>query len=164
MKITGDGEGTVIKTTKNAFAYYPKALTDELVTFNISVADGQKWCAVSLRGDRKESFTASGREYALIFTGSALELSRFVDGVRTGIYSSVANIDVLGGPSYPTDIFATDEVHEVQFGAVNTDEGVRLIVNIDGVNIFDFTDTTEGRITGTGYFKIYPNGSDIVLK
>ena len=159
-KLDETDDKVTVKMAKSSFAYYPQALTNELVTFNMSVADGKKWSAVSLRGDKKESFLASGREYVLIFTGSNLELSRFVDGVRTGIYSSSVS-NPLGGPVYPTEVFGDTTTHQVQFGAINTSEGVRLIVNIDGVNVFDFTDTTDGKITGKGYFKIYPNGSDL---
>ena len=164
VKLETYGEELAIKNTKNnAFVYYNKQITDELVTVRMTPQDSTRWSAITVRGNKQENFLKGGEEYALIFTGKGVELSRFNDGVRTGIYSSTDNIEILGAPSYPSEIFASGTTHEVQFGAIDTAEGVRLILNIDGINIFDFTDTTEGRITGGGYYKIYPNGSDIYL-
>lgn len=164
VKIETYGEELAIKNTKNnAFVYYNNRITDELITIRMTPQDTTRWSAITLRGNKQENFLKGGEEYAVIFTGKGIELSRFNDGVRTGIYSSNDNIEILGAPSYPSEIFASGATHEVQFGAIDTAEGVRLILNIDGINIFDFTDTTEGRITGGGYYKIYPNGSDIYL-
>ena len=48
---------------------------------------------------------------------------------------------------------ATDgTVHDVVLGAMNEKDGVRIICKIDGVEVINYLDTDENRITDEGYF------------
>jgi len=58
-------------------------------------------------------------------------------------------------------VFVPGEIHDIEFGVIDvladdgvTVEAVRIILNIDGINIFDYLDSSSARITAPGYMTI----------
>ncbi|HHV98914.1 MAG TPA: fibronectin type III domain-containing protein, partial [Clostridiaceae bacterium] len=59
------------------------------------------------------------------------------------------------GPGIPNTYFEDNVDNLIQVGALNTDEGVRLVMYINGQKVFDCVDTQENRLTEPGYFGTY---------
>lgn len=167
--VNATDSGLVIDTksgsTKSAVVYKGEKYKDELLTMNVKIAeDAQAWYAFSFRADSSTAgFGSGGSEYTLIWTADGLELSKFINKKRTVFFGSLAGIESLGGPLYPNNCFDAGSTHKLQLGAVNVSDGVKLIVNIDDVNVLTFVDRTAEALTDGGYFKVYANGGKVHL-
>ena len=55
-----------------------------------------------------------------------------------------------------------NEWHAVEFGAVNTSEGVRVVFKADGKAILDVVDKAPDAITAPGYIQVYSKAGGTV--
>ena len=151
------------------FAYYGgKKYENELLNFKLSIsADGGTWPSIVLRAqDTKEQISSGTSGYIFCVTNTGLELHRFNGKVRTCIYGD--NLDWApnggtGGHLITPNPLQRGEEHEVMVGAENVDDGVRIVLVVDGVLIIDFVDKGEGVITEPGYFGLVGKGETFVL-
>ena len=109
------------------------------------------WQGFSLRAQSVLSAPWTTTSYLFIAKNDAFELQRFGP---TGAFAE-------GVLTVPNTLVASGTEHSVQFGALDGDDGVRLIVKIDGTTIFDYLDT-NGYITDEGYFGMISIGPAVL--
>lgn len=156
-------ENGVINETSGGLQFYTPAgyalytdemFCDELFTFNLKITNGS-WPSISFRQQANLNYGDAGNSlYMLTFSPKTIDLQRFNKGVRTGILYSGAADFVTGGPALPTMV-EYDKTYKIQAGAINEENGVRIIVNVDGVNVINFLDSVDGYIKEPGYFGVY---------
>lgn len=152
--------------TNSCIEYSGKKFKNELLTFNLRIPDGSRWNGLAFRSENKGSAISHGSdEYIIIFTEKQIELYRFNDKVRTVIYGNIPGLETIGASMpYKNDCFKYDgSFNKIQLGAINEDDGVRIILNVNDVNIFDFLDTEAQAITDGGYLHIYAPNSEVEI-
>jgi uncharacterized protein YjdB len=159
-------EGSLTISTPGGFASYQgEQFQDELFTMDLKINGTGGWPSLALRNQRWDrAFTSADNSlYLICFKPDVIELHRFNNGERTVIYGNVPGYTSIGGNAAPNQNLPFNEVRRVQAGAVNEAGGVRLIVNIDGVNIFYFLDTAAERLESPGYFGLYARSGSMTL-
>ncbi len=155
-----------INTPGSGFATYRGRLYgDELITMHMKINAAGGWPAIVLRNQNYDkSFQDAGNSlYMICFKANLIELHRFNGGERTVFYGEIAGYESLGGASCPNTAIPFNETHLVQAGAVNEEDGVRIILNVDGKNVFTYLDTEEDKIAEDGYFGLYARSGSITL-
>ncbi|MBR6728712.1 MAG: Ig-like domain-containing protein, partial [Clostridia bacterium] len=152
--ITPTVDGLQFATPAGYALYTQEQYQDELFTFDLTLTGGS-WPSIAFRQQANLGYADAGNAlYMLSFSKGTVDLQRFNRGVRTGIlYSGAADI-ITGGPALPLAL-ERGKTYKVQAGAINEENGVRIIVNIDGKNVINFLDTVEGCIKEPGYFGVY---------
>ncbi len=164
--VTSDTDSLTIVTPSGFATYQGETFEDELLTLDLqNNADGG-WPSLVLRSQQPdESFTSATNDlYLICFKSDVIELHRFNGGDRTVIFGDIAGYTSIGGPAIPNNFIPPYESHQVQVGAVNEAGGVRLILNIDGENVFYFLDTAAERIDDPGYFGLYARSGSMTLE
>lgn len=153
---------------RNYATFGGRKYQDEVLSFKLSIStDGNTWPSIVLRAQDTLNKISSGTTgYIFCVTNSGLELHRFNGKERTCIYGD--NVDWApnggtGGHLISPNPLQRGEEHDVMVGAVNVDEGVRIVLVVDGVPIIDFVDEGEGAITEAGYFGLVGKGETFVL-
>ena len=95
--------------------------------------------------------------YLICFAKTGIELQRFNGNDRTSIFCDLLPPSRIG-PTHPMILEAGRKYH-IQVGTFNEEGGVRIILNIDGVNVMNYLDETEGRIENAGYFGFIVNNT-----
>lgn len=90
--------------------------------------------------------------YVIVLSDGKLEFHRFNNGVRTQFYGEVDGVEQLCGPKLATDAFVFGKENDIELTCKNTDEGVRIIFNVNGKEVFNVLDNYPGAITTPGYF------------
>ena len=79
-------------------------------------------------------------------------------------FSTIDNFSSIGGPGIPNNgIIEYGKSHDVTFGKIDVENGTRLILNVDGKNIFDFVDAFDGHISGDGKFGVYARAGNFIF-
>ncbi|WP_188999735.1 right-handed parallel beta-helix repeat-containing protein, partial [Paenibacillus nasutitermitis] len=167
-KQKGVGSLTVNTPGSSPYAMYTaKKFGDELLEFNMKNVneDTGAWPAISIRNKlNSESVLASNNEgYIAVFKHDVIELQRFNQGKRTVFYGDIGAEPGIAGHAVPNTVFEFGKPSLVQFGALNVDEGVRLVLNVNGTKVFDYVDTGAGKITAPGYFSVYAQQGPVML-
>ncbi|WP_168122463.1 right-handed parallel beta-helix repeat-containing protein [Paenibacillus sp. HB172176] len=161
------GEGQLdINTPGSGYAMYEdQTFGDELLSMNMKINATGGWPSIVLRSQKADKdFTASDNSlYMICFKANIIELHRFSGGDRTVFFGEIAGFDSLGAASYPNTSIPFHETHFVQAGAVTEAGGVRIILNVDGENVFTYLDASAERITEDGYFGLYARSGSITL-
>ncbi|WP_246608925.1 carboxypeptidase regulatory-like domain-containing protein [Paenibacillus agaridevorans] len=153
-------------TMHDGYAIYRgQTFENELLSFNMTTkASG--WPSILFRAQHEsdEPIGPDSSAYIAVIKPEGIELQRFNDGIRTVFYGNIGGDQSKYGDIIPNTFFDYErESNLVQIGAVNTDEGVRLLMHINGELVFDCVDTFEGRIEQAGYFGTYQAGNEIRL-
>lgn len=166
-------EGKKITTTLARYANYKGSkFENELLDFTLNIDSSVKtggWPAISIRNQDYGNFVgaAGSTGYIIIFSADGLEVFRFNQGNRDGQFISY---DTNSGynciyeyNSELYDKFTHCVDHDVQVGAINEEAGVRLVLYIDGTEIFNFVDTSQNAIREAGYFGLVGRGETFTL-
>ena len=106
--------------------------------------------------DRMDTYN-DGDVYLIGFKENIIELQRFNKGVRTMVFGD-AEFMPIGGPGVPNSggvYYKPGETYSVIAGLLEDENGTRIVLTINGVNVFDYTDTSADRVSANGYFGIY---------
>ncbi|WP_165452739.1 Ig-like domain-containing protein [Paenibacillus thalictri] len=171
VNATGDNNkktdaGTIEISTPGGFASYKgRMFENELLTFNMKINGTDGWPSVVLRGQKpNEPYLSETNDlYIIGFKPNEIELQRFNKGVRTVIFGNIDGATSIGGPAYPNTVMAFNTTHLVQAGAITESNGVRLLLYVDGQNIFNYLDSGEGNIATPGYLGLYARSGSITL-
>jgi len=153
--------GEVRIQSNNMATYEGEKFGNQLLTFHMNIRSDAGWEVIQFRNQAKDKTLDT--TYAVVIKPDVIELQRFNNGQRTVIFGTVSGFSSIGGDGYSNDIMPFNEQRLVQVGAVNEEEGVRLILNIDGRNIFYYLDDDENRILEPGYFSIFARYGSVVL-
>ena len=158
--------GNIIKIP-NGFAfedvttgqYSSKKFENEIFDFYMSLDKWAIWPSITLRNQEYGAgFSETNSFYIISFArGDGIELQRFNGNARTSIFCNLLPITRIG-PTTPTVLAAKQKYH-IQVGTITEENGVRIILNVDGKNIINYLDETEGRIDEPGYFGVMINST-----
>lgn len=161
-----------IVTTLNGFMTFGGcAYQDELMTFKLKIDVNGKggWPAIVLRAQGTDKYVAGGESGYIICMGtSGLELHRYNGAMRYQIYGDVAegancsNAHKQGGKIVPNPVTHGQE-HDIQVGALNDGDTVRVLLKVDGETVFDFSDTADEAVIDAGYFGLVGRGETFTL-
>lgn len=176
------GEGMITVATPGSSVngygnYMGKKFHNELLNFNMKINNPDSWYALALRNQTAKSpvggGTAGSTCYVIVINPTTIELHRFNDAVRTVLYGTLDGYTPKAGESLMNTKLSYNEEHEVQVGCVNTDDGVLILMIVDGEVVFSYLDNYEDAIYDPGYFSfvvrkgtvdfINPTNTDIDL-
>jgi len=146
--------------------YKGKQFQDEMLEFTMNTdITGGAWQSITFRNqsDTANPIGAGGECYIVVIKEAVIELQRFNDSNRTVFYGNIAENPSLIGDGIPNTFFESEKDNLVQVGAMNTDEGVRLVMYVNGKEVFDCIDEWDGKIENAGYFGTYQAANPIKL-
>ncbi|MEK4849850.1 Ig-like domain-containing protein [Paenibacillus sp. FSL H7-0756] len=146
--------------------YQNRKYQNELLDFKMKINDSaasSNWYALMLNNQSKELSYSTGSMYLVVIGTSGIELHRFNEGVRTVIYGKIDGLTSLGGPAIPNTAITFGVQSRVQLGAFQESGGVRLILKVNGVQIFNYLDTAAGAIGEAGYFGLVSRNASTEL-
>ncbi len=145
-------------------AFYKRALFGDVTydfTMNFQSHVGGDCPGIMFR-TQQYSYIPTG--YIIDFVGSSIEIQRFNDNVRTVFYGNIAGCEPKIAASLPYTI-ALDKDINVKVTVKDEAEGVRIILNVDGVELCNFVDKYEdGAIAGKGFTGFMSPSSNMRLK
>ncbi len=138
--------------------YVGKKFGNELLNFNLKINGTDSWYALALRNQTTNSpiggGTSGSSAYVIVINPGSIELHRYNDAVRTVFYGNLEGFVSKAGDAVVNKKLSYNEEHEVQVGAVNTEDGVLIILMVDGEVVFWHLDNSEDAITEPGYFSL----------
>lgn len=151
-------DGTVTTSPDSINGYKGSTLENELLEFEVKLTmNEQPWIYFGLGTHADQQvWIADVETYALfIHQDGTLSINRWQDGANAAeIITGVAATALIDG-----------NFHRIQYGAIDTDAGVRLIVAVDGTRVIDVVDDSNDRIKGAKYLSfLNPGPSEAVLK
>jgi len=153
------GDGIVSK--RDFTTYTGRKFGNEILDFYMKLPL-QGWNGFTLRtANPNQSFTQGNSNYLVVLTEDRIELQKWVKGAREMLIGEFNEYTPRWGNLSNTH-FGSNQKHRVQFGAINVAEGVRLVMYVDGIKIFDVVDTVDP-FTEPGYFSLYSASSPITL-
>ena len=160
---TSVAEGGGIEVSSEQPAYYMQRIGNQLISFDMTInPEGHTWPSFAIRNARPMEDYTSSDTYMMGFKKDIIEVQRFNNGKRTMIFGD-AEFSPVGGPGYPNKLENGDTMVEygkrysITVGALDEENGVRLVLIVNDKPIFDFVDTAEGYIKGDGLFGLYPS-------
>ena len=140
------GEGMKVSALP---AHFTMDIVDnELVAFDMEIDPGSTWPSIAFCDDDFMGDYTTNNCYMIGFKEDILELQRWNKGVRTMIFGPLDYSPIAGGGvpnAGENKVFEYNKRYSIVMGAVNTDEGTRIILNINGENIIDYTDNSADR-------------------
>ena len=141
--------------------YLYEKLENKLISFDMTINNPGGWPSLALCASGTDKTYENGDVYLIGFKEKFIELQRFNSGVRTMIFGE-ANYNPIGGPGVPNladaPLYEYGKTFSVVVGALQEEEGTRLVLTINGKNVFDYVDTDESAIPASGYFGVYIPG------
>ena len=159
-----EGEKLTAHLSSKFANYKGFKIQDEMLHFKLKIDDIDKsgdWPSLELRNqDYSIQVGGSGSTgYMIGFGEAGLEVFRFNSGTRKAFYSPASKGFDNEYGSIDASVFSRDVEHDVQVGAINQEDGVRLVLIVDGETVFDFVDEySDGAIKEAGYFGISSQG------
>lgn len=162
-------DGVKLKTP-GGVSYIGNSLfnSSTLFTYDMVIANPNSWPSIALNAVDFMSQYSGSDQYMIGFKPDYFELQRWNNGKRTMIFGNEFN--PIAGPGIPNDngaggkIFDYSKRHTITTGAVKVEDGVRILLAVDGKCIFDYIDKSEDAISPGGYFGVYAmNGHFEVL-
>ncbi len=144
-------ETTTVQYSKETFG-------DEIFDFYMSLTKQATWPSITLRNQAANKGIKEDNSFYIIgFAKNGIEVQRFNGNDRTVIYATLLPETRIGN-IHPMILEAGRKYH-VQIGTINEENGVRIILNIDGKNIINYLDDAEGRIEKDGYMGLMIQGT-----
>jgi uncharacterized protein YjdB len=146
------GDGVTIGTPGGHAIYQGRTFQNELLDFTLKINGTTSWYALMFGNLDREKGYSNGSSYLVTISSGALELQRFNEGARTVIYGNIAGYTSLGGDAVPNTMLPLGAERRVQLGSFEEAGGVRLILKVDGQEVFSYLDTSSKALRGPGYF------------
>lgn len=137
--------------------YYKEGLFGDITLkfkANISQYMAGDWPSIVFRNQSAEAdcLGKSTDCYIIVLSEGKVELHRFNRGKRTQFYGEVGDTEQLLGPKISSDAFKFGQDNDIELTCKNTPEGVNIIFNVNGTEVFNVLDNYPGAITAPGYF------------
>lgn len=159
-KGTATASGSGLKVTGSPAFYQSAKIENKLIAFDMQINNPNGWPSLTLCAQDLNGTYNSDSTYMIGFKPTYFELQRFNEGTRTMIFGE--EFSPVGGPGVPNPEdnprFEYGKTYSVIVGALDTEEGTRIVLTVNGENVFDFLDTDENALPASGYFGIYNPG------
>ncbi|MFE6968546.1 Ig-like domain-containing protein [Isoptericola sp. NPDC057653] len=149
------GEGVTVSdgaahlAPRGAWGFAPKKFGDELLRFTTSVGDyNGGWFGFSVRSKTAGTpvWTNSSSGYLVVIKEDVIEMQRWKP-------------DVFMIDTFPNTVIEPNSTHDVTFGAVAVEGGIRVVLRVDGEPVWSYLDDTADNALATdGYFTVYRQG------
>lgn len=161
---TSDG-GFLVAGSPN---HHGEKFKDELITFDMMINPGNTWPSLAICDSDQMGDYRDNDCYMFTFKEEFVGLQRFNSGKRTVIFdgSNERPCGVAGSGAPHNGLFSYNKRCNIVMGALDTEGGTRLVLNIDGKNIIDYTDNDKSRLPAFGLFVVYNpdiNGTGITF-
>lgn len=158
----GTQAGKSLSVTGSPNFYTAEPIKNKLIAFDMSINNPNSWPSLTLCAhDITMGNFQTDSTYLIGFKSEYIEMQRFNSGLRTMIFGDEEYTPV-GGPGIPNvednKIFEYGKTYSVIVGVLDEAEGSRIVLTINGENVFDYLDTDENAIPSDGYFGIYNTG------
>jgi len=152
ITVTTDAITMEFVTGGSLVSFTGRAFLNELIEFtmdmDLTVAG---WPSINFRtSEPNEVIWAGGAAYTFIFQNGFLEIQVFNNGNRWKGVKELAP-HIVSGPN------------TIQVGAITTDAGVNLILNVNGVAIVNVLDAHSDAILDAGYISFFLNQAPVTL-
>lgn len=146
----------------SANAHFMELIENKLVAFDMEINPGNSWPSIAICDSDKMGDYSTNDCYMFGFKSGIIELQRWNGGTRTMIFGDT-KYNPIGGPGLPNvaeteggeKVFEYNKRYSVVMGALDTEEGTRVVLTLNGKNIIDFVDNTSGKLKASGYFVSY---------
>lgn len=171
LAINFKGDGVSFAVPDGVLAYKGRKYNNTVLCFDMQIdAEPGGWPSIALRCPNPDAQYSTSDCYIITFGQNYLELQRFNTGKRNVIYGNVT--ESVGGVKQETVgskgervpcSFEYGKRHSIELGTVNTDEGVRITVSVDGTRYIDCIDSDEERLEDAGYMTFYVRSGEMYL-
>lgn len=159
---------TLYAETPSGFAMYKnKTFDNELLAFNLTVTGPDDGWPTIVFGQKSDPTVnpvgGSADSYLICIKPHEIELQRFNSGIaRTMLYGVYGTEGKFG--RMPNTYITYGKEANIQIGAfTNPDGGTRLIMNVNGYNVFDVVDDFENNFQGPYYFGCINQGGSFTF-
>ena len=151
--------------------HYGGNVSNELIAFDMICNPGNSWPSLTLCDNDQMGTYKSNDCYMIGIKSDIIELQRFNGGERTMIFGDMT-YHPIGGPGLPNPegnkVIEYGKRYSIVVGAIKEGNATRIVLNVNGKNVFDFYDTNDNRLdpTAKSFFAIYnpaSNGSGFVF-
>lgn len=137
-----------------------------LYAFDLTINDPGTWPSLALRCSERMGTYADSDCYLIGFKDSFVEFQRFNGGVRTMIfgedmYNPVGGAGIPNLPESP--LYEYGKRFSVITGVIDTNEGPRIVLFINGKCVFDYVDKNTKALRNDGLFGIYESTGNFVF-
>jgi|GEM_PF-895340 len=135
-------------------------VSNELIAFDMVCNPGNTWPSLVLCDNDQMGNYSSNDCYLIGFKSDIIELQRFNGGQRTMIFGD-QGFSPIGGPGLPNlegkKVVEYGKRYSIVVGAINEGNATRIVLNVNGKNVFDFYDTNDNRLDprAKSFFAIY---------
>lgn len=159
-----EGEGISVSDVNNSPSFYNEKLNG-LVNFKMTMNDTNSWPSIALAQTDNYSRYNNATCYLISFCKDVIQLQKFIGGARNVIYAEDSLSPKEGGAIYNQDgsVVSEGKTYSVTVGTIKEDEGVRIVLIIDGKTIIDYLDKEKTAISDDGYFGVYTGADGRIL-
>ncbi|WP_438444336.1 Ig-like domain-containing protein [Gorillibacterium sp. sgz5001074] len=162
--LQGDASSITIPTPNSGHAIYQgRQFQNEMVEFDMTINGTTSWYAVMFGKQSPTAGYTADNNYVLVVSSGGIELHRFNYGPRTVIYGNLQGYTSLAGGAIPNTMLPFNQKKRVQLGTFEEAAGVRIIVKVEGQEIMNFLDTTDGKLRGPGYLGVIARTGSVTL-
>src|SRR5690606_20967247 len=136
---------------------------NELLDADLQINGDGGWYALMLGKQSNTAGYVNDDNYIIVVSSSAIELHRYNNGKRTVIYGNLDGYESLGGDAIPNTMLPYKSRHRVQAGTSLHEDGVRVVMKIDGATVFDYMDTAAEALDNPSYFGLIARTGSITL-
>lgn len=140
------GGGTLRVTSEGVVGYEGATYADGLLRFNASFGGFEGgWYGFAVRSDRAgtPSWVGSNKGYLVVIKEDVIEFQSWRPGQSM--------LDVI-----PNTAIAADSEHVIEFGTTATDQGMEIVLRVDGATVWSGLDAGTGdAIVEAGYLNVY---------
>jgi hypothetical protein len=108
----------------------------EALVFKMKYNGQSDWVGLALRQNSPDQLIWNGRfpsdGYLVVIKEKQIELQRFISSASDAMLATAENT-----------YFKPDTEQEVIFGAIELEDGIRIILKCDGETVFDYTDNVK---------------------
>ncbi|MBQ4088055.1 MAG: S-layer homology domain-containing protein [Clostridia bacterium] len=166
MFTTGAWTGTAVSkgngiSVTGSPAYNLNMEDGKLYAFDMVINSNTGWPSLALCASERMGSYIDSDTYMIGFKADHIEFQRFNMGERTMIFGD-ASFKPVGGPGIPNDanapIYKHGERISVVVGAMpHPKGGTRVVLTINGKNVFDYHDNDTKACKTNGFFGVYDN-------
>ena len=156
-KAKENGNSIIVSQLGNMPSLYENEKIDGLITFGMKLEDTNSWPSLIFRQQELDKRYTQTDCYLISFLDNMIQLQKFINGARRAIYSQNEFAPKAGGAISNEDgkVVSVGKEHKVTAGTVVEENGVRIVLIVDGKTVFDYLDEEDNAIRDAGYFGIY---------
>lgn len=159
------GDKSIAFQTQGGYAIYAgRKYGNEVLDFDFTIEADGGWPTILLRAQSMNVNPLSGNTaYFIGLKSDCVELQMFKNSQRYLYYGTLDGYDAIAGEAVKNTFYKYRDRNNIKVAALNEENGVRIIVIINGMQVMNYLDTTENAITQRGYFGAICYDGQIVL-